>query len=46
MERGNREILVPGGREEPRNRPRDPRGAGPAPWAPPASERSIDDNDR
>jgi signal transduction histidine kinase len=46
MERGNREILVPGGREEPRSGPRDPRGARPAPWAPPASERSIGDNDR
>ncbi len=46
MERGNREVLVPGGREAPRNGLRDPRGAGPAPWAPPASERSIGDNDR
>jgi hypothetical protein len=46
MERGNREILVPGGREAPRNGLRDPRGAEPASWAPLASERSTDDNDR
>ncbi len=46
MERGNRENLVPGGREQPRNGPRGPLGAGAAPWEPPASERSTGDNDR
>jgi signal transduction histidine kinase len=46
MERGNRENLVPGGREEPGTGPRNSLGAGPMPWAPPASERSTGDNDR
>jgi signal transduction histidine kinase len=46
IERGNRENLVPGGREEPQNGPRGSLGAGPARWAPPASERSTGDNDR
>jgi hypothetical protein len=46
MERGNREDLVPSGRGEHRGGLTYPRGADPATWAAPASERSTGDNDR
>lgn len=43
MERGNREILTPAGGAESWFGPAEPRDAGSAPWAPPASEGSVGD---
>jgi len=43
MDRGNREALVPGRREEHRDSHSDPRGAGRPPWKGPASVRSTGD---